>query len=369
MRNKPLFLAAGLLIATTGHAMAFATNSCSGQKIKWNTNGPTLNVSDVSFPAGYWRNGIQRSASLTNANPSPFFFPIATDTGGLGLSNNQNEVWGTTDNSLLADAPARAFLRWNCFIVGSTITSNIIEADVIFDYRAPFQWTADELKASIIRYGGTLRQLQGTAVHEFGHALGLNHVNTEYNIMGADFEHIWANGVQARGYLGEDASDGTVFLYGLWSANYEDLGVSHWKYSFASGEYSRHVKTGITKTNGAALPTSIVAGETVYSVKRGQSVIVEFTYENNGKTTKVVNTGWYISANNVISRTDRLLATNTGMSLGRGDVLTYKRTVQIPNNMTVNTNYWLGTIVDKNSVVSDNVPSNNATYIPIRVVP
>jgi hypothetical protein len=238
---------------------------------------------------------------------------------------------------------------------------------VIFDYGSPFQWTADELKSSLIRYTGTLRQLQGTGVHEFGHALGLLHVNTEYNVMGADFEHIWANGSAAHGYLGEDASDGAVFLYGPWSFNYQDLGVAHWRYAFADGQYSRHVKTAIYNAAGVLRPTVLVNGETGYRVNRGQTVQVEFTYENNGKDTQTVNTGWYVSTNDIISTGDRLLATNTGMTLSRGDVLTYRRSLVIPNDLVGGKKYWIGTIVDIDGIVSDSVPSNNATYIPIKV--
>ena len=56
--------------------------------------------------------------------------------------------------------------------------------------------------------------IQTTGAHEFGHGLGLLHVNTEYNIMGNDFEHIHVNGSTATAYTGEDAADATVFLYG-----------------------------------------------------------------------------------------------------------------------------------------------------------
>ena len=90
-------------------------------------------------------------------------------------------------------------------------------------------------------------------------------------------------------------------------------------------------------------------------------------YENNGRDSQTVNTGWYLSTNDIISVNDRLLATNTGMTLSRGDVLTYRRALTIPSDLTVGKVYWIGTVVDKDNVVADSVPSNNATYIPIRV--
>ena len=361
-----LLLAGAMLLSLADHpAMAYAYRTCFGTPVKWSTNNPRLNASPTSFPTGYWRNGLQRTVDLTNQNPSPFFFSLVTDAGGVGINNGQSEVWGSTDNNVLQGAPALAYTQTTCYWLFGVVT-RINESDVIFDYRAPFQWTADELKSSIIRYTGSRRQLQSTGVHEFGHALGLMHVNTEYNIMGSDFEHIWANGSAARGYLGEDASDGTVFLYGLWSANYQDLGVAHWAYLGRSGEYSTHRKTRVYNSAGTPLATTLVNGEVGYLVDRGQVVQVEFSYENNGKNSQTVNTGWYVSTNDVISNTDRLL-TSGNMTLARDNVMTLRRTLTIPTNLVRGTNYWIGTIVDRNRVVADAVPSNNATYIPIRV--
>lgn len=365
---KARFILAGAALACLASTSAFAyrNGTCvDSTPLKWGTNNPTFAVSAVSFPDGYWRNGLQRTIDLVNQNPTPFFFSLATDTNGVALNNGQSEVWGSTDAGVLQGAPAITYWYDTCYWLFGVV-SHRDEADVIFDYNSPFQWTADEVKTSLIRYTGTKRQLQGTGVHEFGHALGLLHVNTEYNVMGTDFEHIWANGSSAHGYLGEDAADGTAYLYGN-TYNFQDLSVSHWKYSGTSGEYSDHTRTVVYNSAGTVLPTVTVNGETGYRVSKGQSVQVEFTYENNGKDTQTVNTGWYLSTNDIISTGDRLLATNTGMTLSRGDVMTFKRTVTIPTDLVSGTNYWLGTIVDNNNAVADAVRSNNATYIPIRV--
>jgi len=366
MKARLTLAGAALACLAASPAFAFNVGSCLGTPVKWATNNPLVRVSSVSFPDGYWRNGLQRTIDLTNQNPTPFFFSTTTDTDGLGLGNGQSETWGSTDAGILQGAPAITYWYDTCYWLFGVV-SHRDEADVIFDYNAPFQWTADEVKSSLIRYTGTRRQLQGTGVHEFGHALGLLHVNTEYNIMGADFEHIWANGASAHGYLGEDGADGATYLYGPWSVSWQDLGVAHWKYSFADGQYSRHVKTGVFNSAGVLLPTVSVNGETGYRVSKGQVVQVEFTYENNGRDTQTVNTGWYVSTNDIISTGDRLLANNTGMTLSRGDVLTYRRTLTIPSDLVSGTNYWVGTIVDNNNAVADSIRSNNATYIPIRV--
>src|SRR3546814_5059363 len=99
--------------------------------------------------------------------------------------------------SILAGAPAVAYQYWACYwFFGDHVHMN--EVDVIFDYGSPWQWTADTVKSSLIRYTGTQRAIQTTGAHELGHGLILNHVNTEYNIMGSDFAHIHVNGATAK---------------------------------------------------------------------------------------------------------------------------------------------------------------------------
>jgi hypothetical protein len=112
-----------------------------------------------------------------------------------------------------------------------------------------------------------------------------------------------------------------------------------------------------------------VNGEIGYVVRRGQIVRPEFTYENNGRTTVTsAPLGYYISANDFISATDRRIASTT-ITLVRDTVSTLTRAVTIPANLLVNRNYWLGVMVNPGATVAEQNRSNNATYIPIRVVP
>jgi hypothetical protein len=212
-----------------------------------------------------------------------------------------------------------------------------------------------------------LRAIQTTGAHEFGHGLGLLHVNTEYNIMGNDFEHIHVNGSTATAYTGEDAADATVFLYGARSPAWEDVAVVHWKYSGASGEYSDHTKTVIYNTSGAVLPTVNVVGETGYRVNRGQTVRAEFTYENNGANFHGgIQTGYYISTNDLITTSDRKIGSGS-FNLSRDNVFTTTVDLVIPRDLVSGRDYWLGVIIDDNGAIRESVESNNATYTPIRV--
>lgn len=364
---------AGVSLAAVAFAAspagAFSYKECLGEKIKFGSNTVTIRPSTTSFPSGYWENGIRDTVNKFNENPSNFRYSVSMDSGSVGVGG-ENEIWGTTDDDLLDGAPARAFQRWTCYwLFGDHVHMDSV--DVIYDYHNtasnPFEWTADDVKSSLIRYTGSGRAIQTTGAHELGHGLILNHVNTEYNVMGSDFEHIHVNGSTARAYIGEDAADGAVFLYGTRSPAWEDVAVVHWKYSGASGEYSDHTKTVLYNTSGAVLPTSTVVGETGYRVSRGQQVRAEFTYENNGANTKNgIVAGYYISTNDYITTLDRRIGGGS-FNLGRNDVYTQYVTLTIPNDLTLNTNYWLGVVLDENGAISEARETNNATYIPIRV--
>ncbi|MEM7253765.1 MAG: hypothetical protein AAF493_20290 [Pseudomonadota bacterium] len=362
---------AGVLTATSialasPQAAAYSTSTCLGEKIKWNSNTVTVRASSTSFPTGSWRNALEEAVDRVNDNPSRFAYNLITDSGGVALDNGQNEIWGSTDSDILDGAPAVAYTWWTCYwFFGNHVHMN--ELDIIFDYNSPFQWTTSTNKTNLLRYGGSLRPIQTTAAHELGHGLKLNHVNTEYNVMGTDFEHIHVNGNTARAYFGEDAADGAVYLYGLDSDTREDVGVVHWKYEDASGEYSDHTKTEVFNGTGTSPLSSFDDdGEERYWVWPGQTVQVEFSYENNGATTQSVDVGFYISTNSTISTSDTRIG-GTTMTLGRNGVYTTKRTVTLPTNLSHGQDYWIGAVVDEDGSLSEAIEWNNATYLPVRV--
>jgi hypothetical protein len=366
MIKMVLGLVLAVLSLSASTASAYSYKTCLGEKIKFSSNTVTIRPSTVSFPAGYCENGIREAVALFNRNPSKFRWSVSMDSGSVGVGG-ENEIWGTTDQGLLGGAPARALQNWTCYwFFGNHVHMDSV--DIVFDYGSPFQWTASRNKADLIRYGGSGRALHTTALHELGHGLILNHVNTEYNIMGNDFEHLHANGSTATGYIGEDAADGAVFLYGARATAWEDVSVAHWKYLGASGQYSDHTRTVVySNATGAVLPTTTIDGETGYRVSRGQWVRVEFTYENNGSNTQNgIAAGYFVSTNDLITTLDRRIG-GANWNLGRGNVMTTTVTVQIPNDLSLNTNYWLGVVLDETGAVTEAVESNNATYIPIRV--
>ncbi len=365
-----------LIVATPAHAYNYRTcNTSAGSKpLKLPSNSWQLKSSDVSFPAGFWQDGLNNAISQFNKNPSNFFYTRVSDTNGLNLNNGESEVWGSTDQAILQGAPAIAYSWWNCFSFLGIVFADMKEGDVIFDYTStatnPFEWTPTRQKNLLFSYSGSGRLLQGTAIHEFGHAAGLLHVNTEYNVMGTDFTHLSTNGITANGYIGEDTGDGLTFLYGGWASAPQDLGVVHWRYTGASGEYSTHGRTRMfNPSTGAELPKSTVSGEPRYQAGLGRSISAEFTFENNGRSTQTgIVVSYYISTNDTITTGDVLIGSSV-FTLSRNDVLTTRRTLIIPSNLIVNTNYWMGAIINPTGAIAESDRSNNATYIGMRVVP
>lgn len=356
-----------LLVLLPGQSFGYRHCHCLGENLRWSGNGKTLYASPVSFPAGsVWRNAIQEAVNRHNINPSRFNYYLRTDSGGVRRNNGTSEIWGSSDSGVTQGAPAIAYYWYTCYwFFGDHVKMD--EVDIVFNYSSPWRWTASTNKRYIWNYGGGGRPMQTTALHEMGHGLYLGHVNYEYNIMGSDYTHIHVNGGTARAYFGEDGSDGLVHLYGLRSPYRQDVGAVHWKHSGASGEYSRHAKTRLYTSGGSLINSYVtVNGERHYRVNRGQQVLAEFTYENNGASNQTSNLAFYVSTNDYISTWDRRLRT-AAINQGRNSVYTTRHRVTIPNDLVRGRNYWLGVIIDWDGRLAETAEWNNATYIPIRI--
>jgi len=322
---------------------------------RWSGTTITMHAAQVSFPAGNsYRTSLSTAVTRFNRNPSRFRISQAYDDGSVGFNNGQSEVWFTSD---AAYNPAWTFW-WNNWWTG-----RIVEADVVF-YNGE-AYTTSMNKTTSWAYGGSRRTFQTTLLHEYGHVAGLGHEADEYNIMGQDWTHIHCNGGTLYAYLGEDACDGLVALYGRHSSTIEDLSVSMFRRTGASGEYSSHGLCRMFNSSGVLLSSSAYNGQRRYNVSPGQRVRVQFTYENNGETTQSTRVGFYISTNNYVSTYDRLIGT-LGMTLSRDNVFTYTATLTIPSDLAPGT-YYLGALIDNDNTLAE-IDSMNAAYHIITVL-
>jgi len=348
--------AAALTLAYTGLADAYTLITCNGNNIRWTGTSALMRASSVGFPTdSTWRSALADSINLVNQNPSAFDYSIVYGDTSVGFNNGQNEIWWSSNFG----APAIANWWMNCN------TGRFTEVDIRFDNTVAY--TTSNSKSTLWPYGGGSRPFRTTAIHELGHGVGLSHTATTYSIMGQDWDHIHANGSTARAYFGEDAASGAVALYGLNPGTVEDLGVSQWRHTGASGEYSTHDRTRILTSGGGWVSSGTYQGEPRYNLNKGQSYLVEFSYENNGESFQTTEVGYYISTNDYISTGDRRIGGRNGMTLGRGTVFTYQAPITIPADLVSGQTYWLGVIVDEDHTLSEVTEANNQTYIAIRV--
>lgn len=346
------------IVGYASDARAYVSLKCDGKRVKWPSSPVQMRASQVGFPAGdSARDALTEAIDLFYQNPSNFWYTLTYDDPLVGVNNGETEAWWTADPNLTTTA--RAFTLYNCS------SGSIYEADAVFYNGESYTYSTGN-KRSLWPYGGSFRPFQTTAIHELGHTVGLQHEGDEYNVMGFDYTHIHANGSSAKAYLGEDSAYGISNIYGYYPDSYEDLSVTHWKYAGSAIDgYSVHDRTRIFDSSGNSLGFYSDSGEPRYIVNRGQTVQVEFTYENNGKNIQNTTADMYISTNDYISRSDTSLG-RYFLTIDRGNVYTSTYNVTIPSNLTPG-KYHVGVLLDGDRTVSEMRENNNATYIGVEV--
>lgn len=382
-----VYFIAVVLLSSTGNLAAYELmeDDVAGKILKWRGNSLTFHVDNATIPenSSPWWNGVETAVWNFNHNPSNFSVAITPTTTSVGFGNDRSEIWTSGAFSHQAATYPLAIyypivIPFPPFVVGYVV--NMHETDIVINDNPSRPWTSSAHVIALREYGNIddNRSLPGTVLHEMGHAAGLGHVNYEYNIMGLDCEHVHVNGTLAFFYLGEDASRGLMYLYGLHPDNREDVGVVHWKYHQAAGDYSDHTRTVLSDTSNNVLPADWVdyTGDGVdddqhYRVNPGQRVRVEFTYENNGAHAQDdVAVGFYLSDDSIINTQDTRIG-GTSIDLPLGHVQEARHDVTLPTSMVSGQRYWIGAIVDESDNINENMGFsmewNNATYIPIVV--
>ena len=359
-------------------------NEDPGKKIKFKGNSTTVSISSYSYPPS-WQSKIKDAVKIVNFNPSPFWINTVVENDGVGNANGENEVYYAD-----IEAPGVARMWWYCYNTPSGFEFGLGEVDIILDSTRYVDhdddpntpgvaearpWTISDNKSQINIYGGSKAMAESVFVHEFGHFLGLMHVNTEYNIMGDSWEFMITQNGKTRSYFGEDASKGARQVYGTQNSWYRDLSVSHFRYTGVSGEYSAHARTRVFKKHGTKWQVVTPYGgirnhpvnEPIWGVSRGDRIRFEFTVENNGKQTETnVRGGIYISTNDWISTSDRRISTHTWNTIAaQGAAYTFTYEITIPNDLDQNRAYWVGYIIDDNNQIHEKTGKNNAAYIPV----
>ena len=348
-------------------AYGYRWNRCGArdERLKWDHTTVRFRVHGASFPSTtLWRYALAEAADRWNQTPSNFRYNLTYDEPGVGRRNHENEIWWSEEFDE-SDPPA-VTKWWN----PRRVACEFKETDIIFNRTESYSVLLVGNKSDFWSYGGRMRPFQTTATHEFGHAQGLAHEERLYNIMGQDWTHIHANGPTATAYPGVDAVRGSIDTYGrLPAGSNQDLSITHFKRIGDDSEYSMHGRTGICDTAGVVLPNRGTA-EPQFAVRPGQTVQVEFGYENIGVPSGRVIVNYYLSTDHVISTSDTILASRT-VALEDTVVLNAESTrvtFTLPSWLAPGSRYWIGAVIDPLNVAAEVNEENNATYIGIEVL-
>jgi CARDB len=285
----------------------------------------------------------------------------ADDDYDHALDNGETEVFFTTSTDILCDDEGCAI----AFMSPEASGGYRYEADVVvdggFDWR--FTRNIEDNPAYLGGSSASYRPLLNTAVHELLHVMGLDHESDVYNVMGNAWNVVTTSGGSTRTYVGEDATQGLIALYGP-REEYEDLSLSHWQLDDDSGEYSTHRRVTMKTDTGADLPTATISAagddDIRYQVSEGQRLSVDLTLENNGLSSHTVSLYFYLSTDDRIRPSDTFVASRR-VTLVPNVPLTRNFTITLPAGVTGER--WLGAKIDATRLVDESNDNNNAVYV------
>lgn len=328
--------AAALLALSASAAHASSWLECSGNKIKWNSGWTNMYISTTSFPAGSsWDGDLQNAMwHWNNVKGAGFNFYVGRDTDGShSNSNGVNEIY--LSNTEVGSALAVTFTKYHCYWLFG-YQYGLDEADIAFNNN--LSWNTGKLNYNNL---SSPYNFELVALHELGHALGLQHSDG----VQATMNSYYPNGGPLGYYKEVDPlPDDRGGVRALYPDNTTEADVAA----------SAFVRTGSGTTGLVSSPASAA---------RGSNVNIGYTFGNLGTSTATFNIGFYLSTNDFISTSDTLLGTNTGAWASPGAIGSYTRTLTIPANTAPGT-YYLGFLVDKNNAISEANENNNGQPMP-----
>ena len=354
-KNIPNVLFAISLLAAPASAAKW--NYCGGQPQVLPHGQISMRVHSADFPpATDFAFALVDSANAWTHSAADVDISIYwDDTPGPAPVDHLSEVY-YVDNM---QPPARAEV-WV-----DEGTCQIVEVDIFF--RNTVSWTTSTDKDDLTAYGGPNKSFQTTAIHEFGHALGLDDQSAVYSVMGQDSTHMHCNNDMAYAYAGENAIAGAVEVYGAVTLNWEDLALAHWKKIGVDGKYSLHGRTAIVSAGNAPAFHNGEA-DPVYEVSAGQEIEMELTAENLGLTPQNTTISYYVSTDDAIEVVDQFIGSHNVELHPDTPATLHSPVLTLPDTLEVGHDYWLGAIVDPDDLLSEVDEWNNRTYIRMHII-
>lgn len=390
-------LVLSLALCYSAQTLAWEIITCQlpvnqGKKKHWNIKEYQVLIDPVSIPKDSPQyQAVLNAVEHMNANPSQFRYRIkGFDTNGVAKLNGESEIWmqdlGKPYQGVSAIEHSNADFSPDCLATESDIIINTHYRPQREPVGTSKISTSND-KNQLFDYGGSDSNLRSIVMHELGHTAGLQHEGNVMNLMGGD-NLLIANGDTVEPYIGQDTASGLIALHGLAKTAKEEVSVNHWQYgekiaASSNSFFSVHWRTKLLDEHQQELSKVCpyqkpdIQGalikdcpEPIYQVSNGQTVYLNLSYENAGKSPSIkVKANYYLSTDNHIDTNDQLLKTQN-LTLKRNTKPSSQTTkLSIPNNATNGDTYWLGCILDPDNTLQESNKANNATYLAIKVLP
>lgn len=325
-------LVTAFLLATASLPLsAWNYDTCLGNRLTWSNNWASFTAANVSFPDSTTRQALEAAVSAWNTAPNTSF-RFLLSYGNLTAAtrpNFSNEIIFSSEG-FDGNTLATTYKFYNC--------ANITEKDIVFN--AGRTWSFNTSPASLPKNDGSPISFPLVAMHELGHALGLNHQNSTLATMSPQYPNGGPVGNLGQLHFQPLPDDVLGDRVGYFSSccGFRDLVAS------AYGVYNE------TQT-GPIVPASIAY--------RGRRTGFGFSVGNRGSASETVQVNFYFSTDRWIDTSDMYLGSTT-VSLASGAVNPAGAVYfDFPLNFPLGT-YYFGYIVDPYNTISEADETNNA---------
>ena len=330
---RSIFLMFGAL--GVAQANAFQFDTCWPDPVTWD-NDITVKLLPISFPTTHPDRGdiVTSYARWNDMRGMHFEFENIIDDNDntIGLGSDGNEV-AFVSNAAAGGALAVTQIRFDVCFFGQDIE----EADMRFNNSVTWEFGDHDPRA--VEGNASFRF---TAVHEMGHVLGLLHEPNQMAVMMNTASAFHGGSAAFRSAPFGDDARGARTLY-----------------SHSNSETDFSI-TNFRRTGSDA--TALILGSGTQNTPRGGTFNSGFAFVNQGNTFIDANFVIVLSTNNIISTSDRVIA--SGRAFGPAGTFVFATfPLRVPGDLAPGT-YFVGGILDPANIISEAREANNRVAFP-----